>query len=434
MSWLFGCVCMLILGICTGAAQAATAELSVEIETETALELNQTNVQKAEVIVKPEISGDLSPSVAYTVIPKLSLDAVHELSGDQTRDDNYSRLNGPVMDNRHSSAELSEAYIDFAAAGAYWRLGKQQVVWGQADGLKVLDVVNPQDYREFNLDEFEDSRIPTWMLNTEFDVGDASSVQLLVIPDTTYSKLADAGSAYEITSPKDVPNPEQSPLPVSIRKPERPAGMIETGLRYRSFFDGWDLTFNYLYHMQDIPVLYRRISAGELLVEPVYEQNHVIGTTASNAFGDLVVRLEAGFNTHTFHLREDLENLGIAEAPEIGSVLGLDYQGISDWLFSYQWFQSTLTQYDDAIIRNRTRMRHTFLLRRNLWNDTLALELFVLLSDEDQDGQVRTEARYQLTDEVQVWIGADVFYGPAEGQFGQFDDTDRVVMGFEFGI
>ncbi|NDD63881.1 MAG: hypothetical protein EBZ36_07890, partial [Acidobacteria bacterium] len=28
------------------------------------------------------------------------------------------------------------------------KLGLQQVVWGEADGLRVLDVINPLDYRE----------------------------------------------------------------------------------------------------------------------------------------------------------------------------------------------------------------------------------------------------------------------------------------------
>jgi hypothetical protein len=35
------------------------------------------------------------------------------------------------------------------------KLGLQQVVWGQADGLRVLDVINPLDYRE--LDDGHDS-------------------------------------------------------------------------------------------------------------------------------------------------------------------------------------------------------------------------------------------------------------------------------------
>ncbi len=37
---------------------------------------------------------------------------------------------------------------------SYFTFGKQQVVWDKADVLKVLDVVNPQSFRELILEDF----------------------------------------------------------------------------------------------------------------------------------------------------------------------------------------------------------------------------------------------------------------------------------------
>ena len=37
---------------------------------------------------------------------------------------------------------------------SYFTFGKQQVVWGKADVLKVLDVVNPPSFRELILEDF----------------------------------------------------------------------------------------------------------------------------------------------------------------------------------------------------------------------------------------------------------------------------------------
>lgn len=75
---------------------------------------------------------------------------------------------------------LRELYVDTKAAGWDVRLGKQQVVWGTADGMKLLDIINPTDYREFSQNAMEDSRIPIWMLNAERYVGDSANVQLIV--------------------------------------------------------------------------------------------------------------------------------------------------------------------------------------------------------------------------------------------------------------
>ena len=75
---------------------------------------------------------------------------------------------------------LRELYVDTKLADWQFRLGKQQVVWGTADGIKLLDIINPTDYREFSQNTMEDSRIPVWMLKAEKNVSDRSSLQFLL--------------------------------------------------------------------------------------------------------------------------------------------------------------------------------------------------------------------------------------------------------------
>lgn len=75
---------------------------------------------------------------------------------------------------------LREFYFDTTGGGWDFRLGKQQVVWGTADGIKLLDIINPTDYRELNQNVSEDSRIPVWMVNAEKYFDDGSSIQLIL--------------------------------------------------------------------------------------------------------------------------------------------------------------------------------------------------------------------------------------------------------------
>ncbi|HIF52014.1 MAG TPA: RNA polymerase-associated protein rapA, partial [Thiotrichaceae bacterium] len=75
---------------------------------------------------------------------------------------------------------LREAYIDTEVKDFSIRAGKQQVVWGTADGMKLLDVINPTDYSEMAQNQMEDSRIPVWMLNAEKDTADGGSLQFIV--------------------------------------------------------------------------------------------------------------------------------------------------------------------------------------------------------------------------------------------------------------
>ena len=75
---------------------------------------------------------------------------------------------------------LRELYVDTSAGDWDLRLGKQQVVWGTADGIKLLDIINPTDFRELNQNAFEASRIPVWMINAERYIGERGNIQLIL--------------------------------------------------------------------------------------------------------------------------------------------------------------------------------------------------------------------------------------------------------------
>ncbi|MBF0182066.1 MAG: RNA polymerase-associated protein rapA [Magnetococcales bacterium] len=66
---------------------------------------------------------------------------------------------------------LREVYLDKSLGPVELRIGKQQEVWGTADGIKLLDIVNPTDYREFVQNTMADSRIPVWMAKASTPVG-----------------------------------------------------------------------------------------------------------------------------------------------------------------------------------------------------------------------------------------------------------------------
>jgi len=75
---------------------------------------------------------------------------------------------------------LREAYVDSQVGDWSLRTGKQQVVWGTADGMKLLDMINPTDYSEMAQNQMEDSRIPVWMVNAETTNADGSEFQVIV--------------------------------------------------------------------------------------------------------------------------------------------------------------------------------------------------------------------------------------------------------------
>jgi hypothetical protein len=68
--------------------------------------------------------------------------------------------------------EWREAYVDVSSGPWAFRLGKQQVVWGEADNFRMADVVNPLDtsWNPFQPD-WEELRIPMWTAKVMRPVG-----------------------------------------------------------------------------------------------------------------------------------------------------------------------------------------------------------------------------------------------------------------------
>jgi hypothetical protein len=283
--------------------------VSGTIESESAVELRDGAAQKFETILQPDFEVQIGEEWDLTFVPRLRFDPVDRLYPGRPEQPERSGPSRIGLIGDPLEAELRELYVRTEAGdNAYLTIGKQQVVWGKADGLKVLDVVNPQDFREFVLDEFDDSRIPLWMFNAEFPIKN-TTLQVLWIPDLTYHDLPEEGSPFEFTSQvPDVPDG----VTLITEDPNRPNNpMIDSdfGLRLSGFAKGWDFTINYLYHYDDIPALYRTIDVSGptpvVTVSPEYERSHLIGGTFSTAIGELTLRGELGYSTSRFFPTED---------------------------------------------------------------------------------------------------------------------------------
>lgn len=423
-------------------APAATAEvtLSGEATFEFAQSTGTGDPQKLEMRLEPELDADLPGGWSFTGITRLRADVYDRLEPGAPHPVEMSSISRPLLIGDRAELELREFFVTGEIGPALLTLGKQQVVWGQADGLKILDVVNPQDFREFILPDFEVSRIPLWTVNAEAPVGPVV-VQLLWIPDPTYHELPESDAIFAFTSPRLVPPPPPG-VPVNLRDPDRPRRLVsdsDAGVRISAFRGGWDLTLNYLYFYDDRPVLRARpgLVGGlpGLVVTPEYERSHLVGGSFSNAFGDLTVRGELGYQFERW-LPSDSPRSGdgAVRVQDLSYVIGLDWFGFDETLLSFQLFQSWLTRQAPGLIRDRLDTNVTLLLQREFWNDRLAARGIWIHNVNQGDGLVRPQLQYEVNDDVRVWGGFDLFYGTGRGLFGQFDSADRLVLGLEFGF
>jgi len=128
-----------------------------------------TGTLKNEVNARIYVDGDLEDTRGSTYHVELQAyndsDAVSNYQGNES----YTQRDA-----------LREAYVDTSYDDWLIRAGKQQVVWGTADGMKLLDSINPTDFSEMAQNQMEDSRIPVWMLNAEKATEDGGNFQFII--------------------------------------------------------------------------------------------------------------------------------------------------------------------------------------------------------------------------------------------------------------
>lgn len=397
--------------------------------------------QNYQLTVEPEFIFRFDNSAKLTALGRLRSISLDALSPEDVTDRAYSPYSKPLFIGNSSEFELRELYVEFASDNVYFTLGKQQVVWGKADGLKVLDIVNPQSYRDFILENFDDSRIPQWIANIETNIGEWDA-QFLWVPDQSYHILPTDGALYTPTSPLLLPQPQAGVSSVEVKPFKRPARTLmdsDVGLRLSRFWKGWDLSLNYLYQYENLPLLYQRSSLTanglHVEIEPQYRRTHVLGGSFSNAFDDWVLRGELAFFSDRYFLAEGFSDSdGITKGKEVSYVIGLDWAGLESTLISGQLFQSVALNRQSATVRDKTDSTLSLLVNHTLLNETMELRLIWLANTNIGDGLFRLRVTYEWQDNLKTWVSSDTYYGSREGIFGQFDDNDRLTLGIELGF
>ena len=401
-------------------ALAADVEHSSLVEVETAYALKGRGRQKQEVVWRPEWIVRFESGARLTLIGKGRLDAKDELEPGKPDQPFRARLTRKSFLTDHAELELREFYLDHYVGDVFVRLGKQQIVWGQADGLRVLDVLNPLSYREFILPDIEHRRIPLWSALAEVPLNDWTA-QVVWTPDATVTESTLPGATYSL-----IPDPFGGQGRLEAKRPDS-LTKSDFGLKLSTFHQGWDLSLNYLYHTIDDPLI--RFDSSQQLTTADYNRSHLVGGTASKPFGDITFRSEVGVESE----KQSVSYLtGKVNKTEVASyVLGVDYSGINDWFISAQFFQ---TYRFSADWEDSFREQLTLLVRRDALNNALLLETLVIYDLNDRDSIVQLEVKYSVSTNVVLRIGADIFLGNQAGTFGQFKNESRLFAGFTLSL
>lgn len=104
-----------------------------------------------------------------------------------------------IMDN-YNQADIRELWTEFNVGDRVsFRLGKQQIVWGESDFFHAMDVVHGYDlsWRLFFEGENEEWRKPLWLLATKVQIPEAKG-QIHAFVRPGWDRCKDIGNTYDI--------------------------------------------------------------------------------------------------------------------------------------------------------------------------------------------------------------------------------------------
>jgi len=396
-----------------------------------------------------EVEYKLSENWTFFFHPRYFYDFAYDLRDDYN---SYFDKNQFKMGHTQRTEWLRDCYLDFTSDKLDIRIGKQQVVWGQADGLPFLDRVMPFDLTYYWLPDFADIRIPLWMIKVEYSPEINSTLQFLLIPDFEVSRSAPAYAPFAFKANNDFETwkASQEALGKGVHKdlyrPGKKFKNSRVGLRWRSMLGDIDYTLNWLYGYTNSAYNYSEgtDSSGNYYFSRRNKLSHLIGFSFNKSFINpglfegWTLRGEFAYihNEPTYY-GTDGSRKRTERTDKYTYVLGFDKTFFTNWDFSLQFSQfihgkKTFEGYQ--VINSYTyglmeKIENTLTLKivTDFMHERLKPEVLVIYGD-DNDGRISFKAKFEVRDNLWFTLGYHHFWGPPRGSNGQFRNNDHLVL------
>ena len=337
-------------------------------------------------------------------------------------------------DDNRLELDLRQAYVDLYFSWMDLRVGRQQVVWGKADGVFITDVVSPKDLREFLLPDFEEIRLGVTAVKADFYIGE-HTMELIWVPVFTATGMPALGSMWRpaITMPAGAMlDTSRQDVPLALENSELFA-------RYSVMSSWGDLEVVGAWMWDDDPAMQRKVTmdaeSGQpsMTITPEHHRLPMGGLSFSTDAGPFVLKTEAAYyHNKMFQTVAPSDSDGLVEKSYLHWMVGAT---VKLWEINtgLQYIQRAVIDHDKSQIAEQFDHTVTAQLSMDLLRETLHLSLFSYIGIEPWNALVRPTLSYDFPGGIQALVGANLFFGD-EGTFGQFDSNDMVYAKLKYSF
>ncbi|XOF32870.1 MAG: DUF1302 family protein [Candidatus Electrothrix sp. YB6] len=351
-------------------------------------------LSKARTDLQIDLEARFSDAWSGKIGGKGFYDAVYSLKG---RDEYTDAVLGEYEDE----LELREAYVQGKLTDDLdLKAGRQIVVWGKSDNIRVTDVLNPLDMREPGLTDIEDLRLPLTMTKLDYYFGDWN-LSGMAIHEIRFNKLPAYGYDFY---PIDMLMPPED-------KPENSLKNTEWALSLSGIFSGWDLDLYYARIFNDAAHMEYVLDGESAQIRQKHRRLHMFGFAYNRAAGNWLLKSEGALLN-----RVQYSNRPGAGYSRFDVLVGAEYSGFDETTVSLEIanrhinnHRADLEAAPDGVLQDMFQL--AFRCSRDFFNDTLSLTLLAMLygpSSADAAFE-RLSLEYDLTDTVMLRGGAVLY-------------------------
>lgn len=356
-----------------------------------------------------KLKGDFPDQFPVPVRTIAEVTAAHDLVyGIRGRSD----YNETVTNSFERDVNLGELYVSGALADGFEvTLGRQTIVWGTSENLRVVDVINPLDQRELGMVDIEDVRLPLGMARADYISGPWTATAL-VIPHIRFNKAAPAYSAYD---PQNGVRPQNDVPADELDNAELAASL-------RGNFSGWDISFHAANLYDDAG--HKEVVNGVQRIR--HARINMLGITGDVALGNWLIKGEAANITGLQTLGEPNKDFTRTD-----TLAGVEFSGLTDASVSFEVVNRHLHGWSRALIGEGLKensQEYALRFSGDYLHDRLHVTaLTTRLSPLTKGGGFsRASVEYDLQDALSIKGGVTLYHDGTRQPFKGNGDNDRI--------
>jgi len=321
--------------------------------------------------------------------------------------------------------ELREAYLEYAGVNWDLKAGRQIIIWGVSDGIRITDIIAPMDFTEFLAREYDDIRMPVDALKIRVFKSNIKCELVFIPVFQSFIYPVDPKNPWSI-----VPDVEQGPKVIisPAIMPESTLKNSEIGGKVSFYLSGFDVSLAALYTWNKLPVFTSVTSPGldSTILIPEHHRLMMTGFDLSKPMGSLVIRGEgAFFRGEQYPSEMNGMSNHLIRKNVVRTLVGLDWYPGADWTITGQFSHACILEFEQEMDCNRHNVLATLGISKKMLRSTLSLSTFGYMDLTTLGFFNRTSIDYSLSDQIHLCTGVDLFGGDG-GMFGLYKDNSEV--------